>query len=98
MKRFRKIYLETSNVCNLRCAFCPGTKREKRRMSLDEFRFYADCVKGYADYLYFHLMGEPLLQQGAVGGEDHLESGFSSQFQKPGEQGMEQRLAHEVKV
>ena len=23
MKRFNKIYLEISNVCNLSCAFCP---------------------------------------------------------------------------
>ena len=29
MKRFNKIYLEISNVCNLSCAFCPGTKRQK---------------------------------------------------------------------
>ena len=37
MKRLRKIYLEISNVCNLHCAFCPGTRREKRFMTADEF-------------------------------------------------------------
>ena len=61
MKRFRKIYLEISNVCNLRCAFCPGTKREKRFMAEDEFSYLLPRLRPYADYLYFHLMGEPLL-------------------------------------
>ena len=61
MKRFRKIYLEISNVCNLRCAFCPGTKREKRFMSEEEFSVLLPKLRPHSDYLYFHLMGEPLL-------------------------------------
>ncbi len=60
MKRFYKIYLEISNVCNLSCAFCPGTKRAPRVMSKDEFAFLLPRLKEYTDYLYFHLMGEPL--------------------------------------
>ncbi len=58
--RFRKIYLEISNICNLRCAFCPGTQRAKRAMTTEEFRFLIPKLRPYADYLYFHLMGEPL--------------------------------------
>lgn len=61
MKRFRKIYLEISNVCNLRCAFCPGTKRVKRFMTEEEFNTLLPKLRSYSDYLYFHLMGEPLL-------------------------------------
>ncbi len=61
MKRFHKIYLEISNVCNLSCAFCPGTKREKHFMSEAEFIALMPKLRPYADYLYFHLMGEPLL-------------------------------------
>lgn len=60
MKRFHKIYLEISNVCNLRCAFCPGTKREKRVMSEEEFSALLPKLRPWTDYLYFHLMGEPL--------------------------------------
>ena len=60
MKRFNKIYIEISNVCNLSCAFCPGTKRKPRIMSEDEFAFILARVKDYTDYVYFHLMGEPL--------------------------------------
>lgn len=59
--RFKKAYLEITNVCNLNCAFCPGTKREKRFMTADEFGVLASKLRPYTDYLYLHLMGEPLL-------------------------------------
>ena len=61
MKRFNKIYLEISNVCNLSCAFCPGTKRQKHIMTVAEFSLLMPKLRPYADFLYFHLMGEPLL-------------------------------------
>ena len=60
MKRFNKIYLEISNLCNLRCAFCPGTKRAPHRMTEEEFSALLPRLRPYSDYLYFHLMGEPL--------------------------------------
>lgn len=60
MKRFNKIYLEISNVCNLRCTFCPGTKRVPRSMSEEEFSVLLPKLRPWSDYLYFHLMGEPL--------------------------------------
>ena len=61
MKRFNKIYLEISNVCNLSCAFCPGTKRPRHIMTKQEFSTLMPKLRSCADYLYFHLMGEPLL-------------------------------------
>ncbi len=61
MKRFNKVYLEISNICNLSCAFCPGTKREKHIMTVDEFTALMPKLRPYSDYLYFHIMGEPLL-------------------------------------
>ena len=60
MKRFQKIYLEISNLCNLRCAFCPGTKRRPHRMTEEEFSSLLPKLRPYSDFLYFHLMGEPL--------------------------------------
>ena len=27
MYQLKKVYLEITNVCNLRCDFCPGTRR-----------------------------------------------------------------------
>ena len=61
MKRFNKIYLEISNVCNLSCAFCPGTRRKTHIMTEPEFSALLPRLRPYTDYLYFHLMGEPLL-------------------------------------
>ncbi len=60
MKRFNKIYLEISNVCNLRCAFCPGTKRQPKIMSEAGFSALLPKLRPWTDFLYFHLMGEPL--------------------------------------
>lgn len=60
-KKFRKIYLEISNVCNLRCSFCPGTKRVPGIMEEDAFRSLLPKLRPWTDFLYFHLMGEPLL-------------------------------------
>jgi len=58
--RFRKIYLEISNVCNLSCSFCPKTKRKAKLMAVDEFKSILPKIRPFTDYLYFHLMGEPL--------------------------------------
>lgn len=57
----KKAYLEITNICNLACAFCPGTKRAKHMLSEAEFSALTDALRGRVDYLYFHLMGEPLL-------------------------------------
>ena len=59
--RFSKIYLEISNLCNLSCAFCPGTRRQKKALTEEEFSALLPKIRPYTDYLYFHLMGEPLI-------------------------------------
>ena len=59
--RFSKIYLEISNLCNLSCAFCPGTRRQKKALTEEEFSALLPKIRPYSDYLYFHLMGEPLI-------------------------------------
>ena len=58
--RFRKIYVEISNLCNLKCRFCPGTKRVPGRMSAENFAALLPKLRPYSDFLYFHVMGEPL--------------------------------------
>jgi len=57
---FQRIYVEIGNICNLRCSFCPSTKREPRRMTAQEFRKVCGRLSGHTEYLYLHVMGEPL--------------------------------------
>ena len=60
-KPYKKAYLEITNVCNLSCAFCPKTSREPRFVSVEEFAALIEQVQPLTDYVYLHLMGEPLL-------------------------------------
>ena len=60
-KRFAKVYLEITNICNLSCDLCPGNTRPPHSVTPEEFRALADKLRPYTDYLYFHVMGEPLL-------------------------------------
>ena len=56
-----RCYLEITNICNLDCIFCPKTKRAKHSLTSDEFEVLTDRLKDEVRFLYFHLMGEPLL-------------------------------------
>lgn len=56
-----KAYMEITNRCNLACSFCHGTRRAPRMLSDDEFERQTDALAGQIKFLYFHLMGEPLL-------------------------------------
>lgn len=56
-----KAYLEITNICNRKCAFCPGTKRHPQMMDVPTFTLLAKKLRNVTDHLYFHLMGEPLL-------------------------------------
>ena len=59
MANHRKAYLEITNRCNLSCAFCPGTERKAHMLDEAEFTFLANRLTPWAEYLYYHLMGEP---------------------------------------
>ena len=63
MKRFKKVYIEITNVCNLSCNFCPKTGRKLQFSDEERFKEIIEKVKPYTDYVYFHLMGEPLLNK-----------------------------------
>ena len=60
---FKKIYVEITNACNLNCAFCAHTTRKKEFITMDKFELLLSKLKGYTKYLYFHLMGEPMLHE-----------------------------------
>ncbi|OQY42165.1 MAG: radical SAM protein [Fusobacteriia bacterium 4572_74] len=61
MKKYKKVYIEITNRCNLKCSFCPQGVRTPKFMTIDEFRYILDEIKPYSDYIYLHVKGEPLL-------------------------------------
>lgn len=61
MRQLKKAYLEITNVCNLNCVFCPGTRRQAGFISPRDFKLYCEKLRPHTGYLYLHVMGEPLL-------------------------------------
>jgi radical SAM protein with 4Fe4S-binding SPASM domain len=61
MKKYKRIYIEITNNCNLSCSFCPKTTRKKEYMPDELFSEILKKIKGASEYVYFHVMGEPLL-------------------------------------
>ena len=57
---YAKVYVEITNICNMNCSFCHGHHRAPRRMSREEFSRILDALSGVTEYIYYHLMGEPL--------------------------------------
>ena len=58
-----RCYLEITNICNLDCLFCPKTGRERRSLTMEEFDLLTSRLQGKVKFLYFHLMGEPMLHR-----------------------------------
>lgn len=63
MRKFKRIYIEITNICNLSCEFCPKTKRKYKFMDKKEFKEIIEKIKDHTDHIYFHIMGEPLLNE-----------------------------------
>ncbi|WP_227551239.1 radical SAM/SPASM domain-containing protein [Kangiella sp. HZ709] len=60
-KRFHKIHIEISNICNLQCSFCPPVERDNKMMSLDLFRDLVKQIAPMTELVCLHLMGDPLV-------------------------------------
>lgn len=58
--RFKKIYIEITNTCNLSCSFCIQNHRKPKRMNIEEFTHVIQQIKPYTKYVYLHILGEPL--------------------------------------
>ncbi len=61
MKYMKKVYIEITNNCNLDCNFCIKNTRKSMFMSENNFKVILSKLKNTTNYLYFHVMGEPLL-------------------------------------
>jgi radical SAM protein with 4Fe4S-binding SPASM domain len=60
MLKFKRVYLEISNICNIQCSFCPVVERDNKIMDLEEFSKALAQVSEFTDEICLHLMGEPL--------------------------------------
>lgn len=60
-KRYSKVNIEISNICNLQCSFCPEVIRTKGMIGLDLFRRIIGEVASLTEQVCFHLMGDPLV-------------------------------------
>ena len=60
-KRFSKVNIEISSICNLQCSFCPEVLRAKQLIDLDLFRSIIQQVAPLTEQVCFHLMGDPLV-------------------------------------
>lgn len=61
MRKFKSIYIEITNVCNLHCDFCPQTRRKPEFMKIEMFNKMLDQIQAHTEYIYLHVKGEPLL-------------------------------------
>lgn len=58
---YSRVYIEITNICNMHCSFCHGHSRQGRFMARSEFEHILKEIEGKTRYVYYHLMGEPLL-------------------------------------
>ena len=61
MRKFKKIYIEITNICNLSCSFCSVDNRKKQEITLEKMEYLLKNINNYTDYVYLHVKGEPLL-------------------------------------
>lgn len=59
--RFKKIYIEITNTCNLNCSFCVQNSRENAMMTPEQFEHILKQIHRYTKTVYLHVLGEPLM-------------------------------------
>ena len=59
MKRFKRVYVEITNACNLACPFCAPNENGAHFMSLELFKKCCSELSPVTDEITMHLLGEP---------------------------------------
>ncbi len=63
-QKFKFIYIEITEYCNLACPFCPSKDLKTRKtLKIDDFKLILEKIKGYTNTIYLHILGEPLLHK-----------------------------------
>ncbi len=58
--RYYRVYIELTNICGLRCSFCPTKNLPTQTMSLELFDKTLSQVSKYTNEIACHVMGDPL--------------------------------------
>jgi len=58
--KFYRIYIELTNICGLRCSFCPTKELPNKRMSLEFFESIIKQAKAFTSEIACHVVGDPL--------------------------------------
>lgn len=58
--KYKRIYIEITNSCNLSCSFCIQNHTNKRFLNPTQFEYILKQVKPLTSYIYLHILGEPL--------------------------------------
>jgi len=61
IKKFRKVHIEITNICNLKCTFCPPKIKPNGVMSLEDFDDINKQLKPFTKELAYHIVGDPLV-------------------------------------
>lgn len=62
-RHFKKAYIEISDICGLKCSFCPSIKGRRGKMDLGVFEKICSQLQGKCDVIDLHLLGDPLKNQ-----------------------------------
>ena len=58
--KFYRIYIELTNICGLKCSFCPTKELPNDIMSLDFFELIVKQAKSFTKEIACHVVGDPL--------------------------------------
>jgi len=59
--KFSKVYVELTNICGLKCSFCPTKDLQNSTMSLEFFEDILKQLKNYTNTITYHIFGDPLV-------------------------------------
>ena len=58
--KFYRIYIELTNICGLRCSFCPTKSLPNTTMDLEFFESVVQQAKAFTNEIACHVFGDPL--------------------------------------
>jgi radical SAM protein with 4Fe4S-binding SPASM domain len=61
LAKFKRIYIEITNCCNLTCSFCSPSRRTRSFITPEAFAEVLEKCTGFTEHIYLHVLGEPLL-------------------------------------